>query len=492
MLVAYPLPEHLDEERFAAEMKRLELEKPNPVQETQVGAPKLKSTAPIGGLVQGYGARPGSLHRVFLMRDVHTRASFKFGFAEFWTPEDANQALIRVQNSRAFLIGSSEVNISRIHLGVFLPEDRGVTPELECESFVPLINPNIRVRYRDTRLFPSQKIVNAESPDAGNTAKPAEATASDQKKPKKRKAEAAAGSASNKRAPAMAGQMAMWQRKHDEIHSGGQTKDKNVPLSAANQIPVGASTTSSVKPNANAPIKFSFSGVSKLGAPPDTPGPHDGAPPERSGTDNDATDDEPPSESKPISYVDFGKLQCYVCKMQYKSAEDLTKHEKSRNHREASADEARVQAAMPKVRARDARLKMEMEENSAPQYRDRAKERRQMFNRPAKQQSSGKADASDEANKSAAAAAPAKPTVQSKAMNMMLKQGWTGEGLGANGEGRTEVLVTNAYQERAGLGVEGGLLGDASEVAAKNTTKDRKEYSKMAQEKARDRYNQMG
>lgn len=497
MIVAYPLPTTIDEETFGREIKRLELEKPNPVQGTVAGAPKLKSTAPVGGLAQGSGARPGSLHRVFLMRDVRTNESFNFGFAEFWTREDANQALIRVKNSRGFTIGSSEVNLSRIHLGVFLPEDRRVTAEIERESFYPLINPVLRVRYRDTRVFPCQKVINVESPDAVNTAKSVEVANTDQKKLKKRKAEGIPGASASKKAVPMAGQLAIWQRKHDEIHSGGPTKGSSASLSAANQVPVRNSIPTTIKPNANAPIKFSLPGTIGLATSTESANTLDQKPPEKNDTEHMAAGIRPAaSESKPISYVDFENLQCYVCKMRYKSAEDLTIHEKSKNHREASADEAKVRAAMPKVRARDARLKKQMdeeaEEEAGTQYRDRAKERRKMFNRPSKQQpSQSKTDTGEGANISVAAPAAAKPVTQSKAVNMMLKQGWTGEGLGAKGDGRTEVIATNAYQERAGLGAEGGLLGDAAQVAAKNTTDERKGYSKMAQDKARDRYSKM-
>lgn len=76
---------------LAREMRRLELEKTSPVK-TGGDAPKLKSTAPTS-TGQGYGASQGSLHRVFLMRDSQTNETFKYGFAEFWTVEDAAAAV---------------------------------------------------------------------------------------------------------------------------------------------------------------------------------------------------------------------------------------------------------------------------------------------------------------------------------------------------------------------------------------------------------------
>lgn len=500
MLVVYPLPLTFDEQEFAKEMQRLELEKPNPTQEAGEDAPKLKSTAHVDGLAVGMGARPGSLHRIFLMRDVSTEHFYGYGFAEFWTREDATQAVTRVRNSPAFTMGTSKVYVANIHMGVFLPEDREVVEEIEHESFFPLLNPQLRVRYRDPRVYPSQLVVNAESPDATQNAKADDAaTTTDKKKGKKRKAEGVAGAAGIKKAVPMAGQMALWQKKHDEIHSSASNKAQDASLSAANQTPLGGSSTSSVKPTANAPIKISLSGATKFGDSSNS----GQSTPQRSETGDVAAPQRPASSGPSIpSYVDFSNLHCYLCKMKYKSAEDLAKHEKSRNHKEASTDNAKVEGAKRKIEARGNLFQgtpqeaPEPEENAGTQYRDRAKERRQMFGRPTKQATSSKNEATEEVSKAAAAAAaaaatPTKPAAPSKGMSMLLKQGWTGEGLGANGEGRTEALVTNAYQERAGLGVEGGLLGDAAELAAKKTTNDRGEYAKTARDKARDRLSKM-
>lgn len=502
MLVVYPLPLTFDEQEFAKEMQRLELEKPNPAQEAGEDAPKLKSTAHVDGLAVGMGARPGSLHRIFLMRDVSTEHFYGYGFAEFWTREDATQALTRVRNSPAFTMGTSKVYIANIHMGVFLPEDREVVEETEHESFFPLLNPQLRVRYRDPRVYPSQLVVNAVSPDAAQNAKADDtATATDKKKGKKRKADGVAGTIGSKKAVPMAGQMALWQKKHDEIHSAASNKAQDASRSAANQTPLGGTSTSSVKPTTNAPIKISLSGATKFGESLNA----DQSTPQKSETGDAAAQQQPSSSDSNIpSYVDFSNLHCYLCKMKYKSAEDLAKHEKSRNHKEASTDNAKVEGAKRKIEARGNLFQKtpqdapEPEGNAGTQYRDRAKERRQMFGRPAKQTSSStKNETAEEASKTAAAAAaaatasPAKPAAQSKGMSMLLKQGWTGEGLGANGEGRTEALVTNAYQERAGLGVEGGLLGDAAELAAKKTTNDRGDYAKTAREKARDRLSKM-
>jgi hypothetical protein len=76
---------------------------------------------------------------------------------------------------------------------------------------------------------------------------------------------------------------------------------------------------------------------------------------------------------------------------------------------------------------------------------------------------------------------------------MLAKMGWTsGSGLGANNDGRTEAIATNAYQEGVGLGAEGSNLGDAAELAERKTTGSYSDYLTNVQDKARERYNQMG
>lgn len=75
---------------------------------------------------------------------------------------------------------------------------------------------------------------------------------------------------------------------------------------------------------------------------------------------------------------------------------------------------------------------------------------------------------------------------------MLAKMGWTsGAGLGANGEGRTEAIATQAYQEGVGLGAEGSNLGDAAELADKKTRNSYAEYVNSVQDKARQRYNKL-
>lgn len=434
-------------------MKRLELVKSDKPKDE---APKLKSTAPSADGA-GYGARPGSLHRVFLMRNAVTNAKFRYGFAEFWTLADALAALKKFQMTRSFEIGGVPVTIASIHMGVFIPEDRVNSPEIDHQSFTPLFNSSLRIRYRDPELYPSQKIVAPKPPGDGD-AKASKEDKVDTTKAKKRKADESLSESAPKRAPVMAAQMAFWQRRHDEIRGGPQG-------------PVEETTTDG--PSQPASIKFSMSGVAKPGTSAKTP-------PAGMNPKSQAA----PTSSE-VSFVDRERLQCLLCMMKYKSVEEVDIHEKSRNHKTATQDEAKVKLALPRVAKRDARLR----KSEAGQYRDRAKERRETHNQPGKPSAPAGKPRSDTKQQEKE---EVKRAAESKGMGMLAKMGWTaGSGLGAQGEGLTEALTANAYKGGVGLGAEGGKLGDAAQVAESQTVDSYSSYLTAAQKKARERYNQL-
>ncbi|KAM0286315.1 hypothetical protein ACHAO9_008244 [Fusarium lateritium] len=495
ILVVYPLASFVTEDMLASDMKRLELVKPDNNKDTSSGAPKLKSTAPTGDTT-GYGARPGSLHRVFLMRDANTNESFQYGFAEFWTVEDATAALTKFYKSRSFTVAACPVTVSSTHMGVFLPEEREVTPETEHMSFHPLFNPELRVRYRDYHVYPCQQIVTEEPPEGAS--KILEEEAND-KKSKKRKAEGSLAAASTKKAvPMMAGQMAMWQRKRDELRvekEARPARQNKTEFSDVNRTPLrinlSGSGADAAKPQ-NA-IKISISG-SKLGAP-EPVAPNKQASPEEADTPGSTARSVSVSGEAPISYVDRDRLMCLICMRKYKSVDEVNIHEKSRNHKTAMENEEQVKAALPRLAARDKKLQKQVQENpdseAASQYRDRAKERRAAFNQPTKPTTApqGKPKSAPKTEEAAPAAKPA----QSKGAGMLAKMGWsTGAGLGANRDGRTEVIETNAYQEGVGLGAEGGNLGDAAQLAERKTKNTYADYVNTVQDKARERYNKLG
>ncbi|TDZ38670.1 RNA-binding protein 5 [Colletotrichum spinosum] len=500
ILVFFPLASSVTEEVFAGGAAKLELAQKSAVQKNSGDGPKLKSTAPTGD-ASGYGAKPGSLHRIFLMRDHETNESFNFGFAEFWTIEDALAAQQKFKMMREFTIASKPVTVSTIHLGVFVPELREVTRNIERISFNPLFNPSLRVKYWEPHVFPSQKIINA-SPPGGGSANDNKTDANDEKKSKKRKAEGALASSAKKAVP-MAGQMAFWQRRHDEIHEGKRPAgseggdDRGPPkvaLSGANAISTG-------------PIKISLSGASLGSAPaPAAPLPANTtgsvAASSVATSTGAGSPDATVSSAPAVSYVDREKVCCLICMMKYKSLDDLNTHEKSRNHKNAVTDEEKVKAAKPRLAARDKRIAKQGGEGQAkdgdagPQYRDRAKERREVFNQPAKpklQPQHGKPPRRDDKVARPPKEKTPPPQQQSKGAGMLAKMGWdTGKGLGAKGEGRTEVIATHAYQEGVGLGAEGGNLGDAAELAQRKTKNSYAEYVNTVQDRARERYNKLG
>jgi hypothetical protein len=416
------------------------------------------------------------------MRDVNTDESFKYGFAEFWTLEDATAALAKFNMARSFNVAGCAVTIATIHMGVFLPEDREPDEYVERQSFHPLFNPSLRVRYRDHHVYPSQMIVTTEGPYDDQKKNMSEESA-EQKKAKKRKAEGPVGNlAAKKTAAPMGGQMALWQKKHDELHDGaGAVGDGSAPAQAQ-----GASRPSPPKPDPNAPIRISLSG-STIGAPAQ-PAKSERSSPERAGSDS----------STAISYVDRERLMCLICMRKYKSVDEVNIHERSRNHKHATENEDLVKAALPRLAVRDKRRGKQAADESAEQqqqYRDRAKERRQAYNQPTKpvdqNPNNTKAPKADN-SKSVKPEEPNKPAT-SKGAGMLAKMGWTaGAGLGADGSGRTEAVETTAYQEGAGLGAEGAKLGDAAALAERKTTGTYKDYVNTVQDKARERYNKLG
>ncbi|UZP37505.1 hypothetical protein NXS19_005321 [Fusarium pseudograminearum] len=402
--------------------------------------PKLKSTAPTGDTT-GYGARPGSLHRVFLMRDAGTGESFKYGFAEFWTVEDATAAMTKFQKSRSFTVAACPVTVASTHMGVFLPEEREVVPAIEHMSFNPLFNPSLRVRYRDYHLYPSQQIVTEQPPEGDRVSQTREEEEND-KKSKKRKADGnLAASSTKKSAPVMAGRMAMWQQKSNELREEKENRPARparpgkAEFSDVNRTPLRINLSGSgadmAKPQSA--IKISISGVAKLDAP-ETAALEKQTSPDETGTPGSSTQPAATSEEPPVSYVDRDRLMCLICMRKYKSVDEVNIHERSRNHKTATENEDQVKAALPRLAVRDKRLQKQIQENpdaaaAASQYRDRAKERRAVYNQPTKPTTAtpGKPKSAPKVED----AAPAPKPAQSKGAGMLAKMGWsTGEAWG--------------------------------------------------------------
>jgi hypothetical protein len=141
--------------------------------------------------------------------------------------------------------------------------------------------------------------------------------------------------------------------------------------------------------------------------------------------------------------------------------------------------------------------KLKKTPNSAAEmsaYRDRAKERRQAFNQP-KQPAAQHNRASKDANSGSSPKndeAESKP-IQSKGAALLGKMGWNaGEGLGAQGTGRTEAIATELYAQGVGLGAQGGKVGDAAEEAHRQTKGTYTDFMNKTREKAKERFESLG
>jgi RNA recognition motif-containing protein len=108
------------------------------------------------------GARDGSIHRVFVVRDKGTDDSWRFGFAEFHSVEDAQAAIAKFKSLDKFTIASKPVFISYIHAGVFVPAALDDDAKF---SFSPLTNPGIQVSYWDINGYLRELVVSPREED---------------------------------------------------------------------------------------------------------------------------------------------------------------------------------------------------------------------------------------------------------------------------------------------------------------------------------------
>ncbi|KAK4145791.1 uncharacterized protein C8A04DRAFT_35600 [Dichotomopilus funicola] len=218
------------EDVLAKGVMKLFVEAPEP-KETSTTTNKLKSTAPTNSTA-GLGAKPGSLRRVFLMRDRKTNQSWRYGFAEFTTVEDAMAAVTKFRASAKFTIASKPVVVAFIHTGVFIPSFEDPTTENQDFSFIPIYNPAVRVKYWDDRPYPSARVVSTDplpgSESPGRAAGGDEASKSTAKSSKKSK------QPTKEPAPvpkvAMMPQMQLWAKASAQLHGVKPATDRPGPL----------------------------------------------------------------------------------------------------------------------------------------------------------------------------------------------------------------------------------------------------------------------
>ncbi|MCJ1437263.1 hypothetical protein MMC27_006649 [Xylographa pallens] len=402
------------------------------------------------------GAKEGSLRRVLLVRDRRSNESWRYGFAEFATVDDAQAALTRFNSFEKFTISSKPVTACYVHAGVFVPVFKFVQDERFV--FSPLSNTATKLAYWDEDAYVSELVV-TEAPDERSsatlegqvkTATDKAAAAAEKEglvapgkeieaKAKKRKAEAKDPGKLKKTAPA---HLQFWSNRHAELH--GVKPDKTS------------------EPDSN----------------------------ESESKDNTSAKKPVPSESNSttsISYADPIKKCCYLCSRQFKTEVEINKHERlSQLHRDnLENDDLKARAVVKMIKAG---IPPPTAEEDTPEYRDRARERRAAFGGP-KRISLPMKKAVD--TKDVEESDP--PMAPSKGASLLGKMGWAaGEGLGARGSGMTAPIATEMYVQGVGLGAEGGKMGDAVEEAERNTKGGYGDFLERTKDKAKERFERLG
>ncbi|KAK0655835.1 hypothetical protein B0T16DRAFT_397815 [Cercophora newfieldiana] len=512
---------------------------------------KLKSTAPIAGTA-GLGAKPGSLRRVFLMRDRRTNESWRYGFAEFATVEDAMGAAAKFRASPRFTIASKPVFAAFIHTGVFVPvsgADSGGNPSF---SFAPIYNPAVQLKYWDERAYPSVLVVStdsastAPSPDKSGAGDDVGKTTSKNvpgsKRPKKDK-EPATGP----KAIAMMPQMQMWAKKSAELHGVKKRQESDGVLTQENTEPPALVTIQREdleEPQPDGPLNpywtddyvsyADWDRVACLLCDWEVPTQQamedqgysqyrredilidhevrvhnhykDSEVKEKAVAKLSGLKKEPRTITRRaprlrsavppvyVSYADFDALRCHLCGRNFKHVQTMWRHEQeSELHKRMLTDPKNKERATAELKEKGKSPRTMVPDSKTTQqqnqYRDRARERRQAFNQPKQPSKSG---TSGEKRKEPVAEAEEAPAKKSKGAGMLAKMGWTaGVGLGAEGTGRTEAIATDAYAPGVGLGAEGGKLGDATEEAARRTRDNPSDFVEKTRDRARERYERL-
>lgn len=444
-LVIRNLPPTISETNLAVGVKKLYVAKEDEPKQAAGAPPKLKSTAPVGNTT-GLGAKPGSLSRVFMIRDRYNDAGCRYGFAEFSTLDDARAAMAKFNASPQFTIGSKPVSVAYIHSGVFIPYFKPVTDHDRKFTFTVSHNPSLLLSYWNPSVYASEFTIFSENL---YEEKPTDEARSEQaasaKDSKKRKADKELTAPTGKKVIAMAPQLAKWANKHAELRGA-----KNGAKKVGNE-------------EKGPPV----TGVNSIGS-------------------HSVETPSPPSES----YADLDRNCCLLCRRKFVSEPSLRRHEQiSDLHKKNLEDKNLVLKAIQDLKA--------VGKEPTSNYRDRAKERRLVHNQPNKPKANSnqprkKTQSSAKENEPPKEPTPSKPAM-SKGAGLLAKMGWSaGAGLGAEGAGRTNIIETAAYAPGVGLGAEGGKIGDAVEEAARATKNDYSDFVAKAKDKARERYEKMG
>lgn len=344
--------------------------------------------------------------------------------------------MARLNSFEKFTISSRPVLVTYIHAGVFVPVMNPTASTVRF-TFSPLNNPHLKLMYWDEEAYVTELMMSTGEPEnsqgqSKQAASESQAKGTKESEKKKRKADAAAAGGAKKLA--MPSHLQFWSNRHAELH-GIRKKEGDEKSVADTSSNVGSE-------RGNSPAEAQA----------------------------------PPSQS----YADLNRNCCYLCMRQFKSSVEVNRHERlSQLHRDnMQKDELRT-------RAMDKLIKHGIVRQNTPEYRDRARERRQVF---------GSSKTSVAKSKPAAPPAKEEEPVQttSKGASLLSKMGWSeGTGLGAQGTGVTAPIATEVYAQGVGLGAQGSKLGDASEEAARNTRNRYDDFLEKTKQTARERYERM-
>jgi hypothetical protein len=435
----------VSEELLAKGVSKLNKPSPSTTQRDDASAKKGAKVASTTGDAN-LGAKEGTLRRVLLVRDRRSNESWRYGFAEYGSIEDAQAALVRYNSFERFTIASKQVLVSYIHAGVFVPVVNP-PPDIERFCFSPLGNPAMKLAYWDEGAYLTELAVSIPAANAQDSTKTTiqaadpgiKSTKENEKSSKKRKAQSDADSLATGVKKSAASHLQFWSNRHAELHG---IKQKSID---------GDDT--------------------KL-------------------TDGNSSTDLPPSQS----YADPTRHCCYLCMRQFTSSAEVNKHERlSDLHRKNLQDEGKVKKAETKLAKHGVHVQsLEVDSGPTQEYRDRARERRKIYGVVNKkgEQVSGNLPKSSRASSDDDAPTPPVP---SKGASLLSKMGYSaGQGLGASGEGMTTPISQDIYAAGVGLGAQGGKLGDAVREAERNTKGDYGGFLEETRKRAKERYERMG
>jgi len=196
-------------------------------------------------------------------------------------------------------------------------------------------------------------------------------------------------------------------------------------------------------------------------------------------------------EEVEFEFSDVVKLACLLCARQFKTPDQLKKHNKESDLHKRNFKDANLRdVARGKAKAVQAVAEANSSQASAPKYRDRASERRIMHNQPDVPLPEG---VEDKRKQRRAAEGPTRPPTppppvnpgqdESNVGNKLLRMmGWKeGTGLGVDGDGRVDPIQTAIYASGVGLGASKGKeVGKYQEGYTG--------YVNMVKDSARERY----